>query len=65
MKAKVNGVEVEGTPQEIAEYMRLITPIKTPDWWIPQVHPPTQPYKPVITCGDPYVSAAPYTKSEA
>ncbi|GIQ63698.1 hypothetical protein PACILC2_22660 [Paenibacillus cisolokensis] len=24
MKAKVNGIEIEGTPQEIAEYVRSI-----------------------------------------
>lgn len=29
MKATVSGVQVEGTPQEIAEYVRLVKPVSS------------------------------------
>lgn len=44
MKAKINGIEVEGTPQEIMEYERLSKPIKTPNQKIsPQEFVPFDP----------------------
>ncbi|MEC0328693.1 hypothetical protein P4H42_03530 [Paenibacillus macerans] len=54
MKATIYGVQVEGTPQEIVEYARLVgDPL--PSWMF---HPPTipngygwKPYEPQITCG--------------
>lgn len=54
MKATYNGVSVEGTPQEIAEYMRLISAqtiaIKSPE--IRTVKDDVRvPYKPEIYCG--------------
>jgi hypothetical protein len=54
MKATINGVPVEGTPQEIAEYMRLVgthsIAIKTPD--IRKSKDDGMiPFKPNIYCG--------------
>ena len=69
MKAIINGNQVEGTPQEIAEYERIINgqirskPYKFPipsdtngyDWlW---------PYKPEITCCDSYTYTGPVVTS--
>jgi len=51
MKATINGVSVEGTPHEIAEYVRLVSAqsctIKTPG-----VHTVPLPYNPEIYCGE-------------
>lgn len=53
MKAVVNGVQVEGTPQEIAEYVRLVG--ASFPWAVhPQTIPDEYAYKPLmpqITCG--------------
>lgn len=53
MKAIINGVHVEGTPQEIAEYSRLVG--ATFPW---KIHPQTtpndyvyKPYEPTVICG--------------
>lgn len=54
MKATVNGVSVEGTPQEIAEYVRLVNTqsytIKMPDVRVTK-DAGKVPYKPDIYCG--------------
>ncbi|MNT50934.1 hypothetical protein D3C71_1530000 [compost metagenome] len=60
MKAIVNGVSLEGTPQEIAEYLR-ITSVKQalPDGMIPLrplTHGVDAPHRP-----DVYVGTAPST----
>lgn len=44
MKAKINGIEVEGTPQEIMDYERLTKPSKSPTHKIsPQEFVPFDP----------------------
>ena len=54
MKATINGVTIEGTPSEIAEYVRLVNVYKPqlPERWAPTT--PTNPYYtyngPIITC---------------
>lgn len=51
MKATINGVSVEGTPQEIAEYVRLVRP-QTIATKTPGVYTVPLPYKPAdIYCG--------------
>lgn len=50
MKATVNGVSVEGTPHEIAEYVRLVS-AQSYTIKMPGVHTVPLPYKPEIYCG--------------
>ncbi|WP_419884843.1 hypothetical protein [Paenibacillus sp. B-A-8] len=61
MKAIINGVTVEGTAQEIAEYMRLISGQDSAKKHVPLA--PWIPYRPEITCADgriePYTSTVP------
>lgn len=41
MKAVIDGITYEGTPDEIAEIVRKVKPLVRPDWFVP-----TCPYRP-------------------
>jgi hypothetical protein len=58
MRATINGITIEGTAQEIAEYMRLMDEQDRAKRSVPIAPsiPQWGPYRPEITCADGWIN---------